>query len=391
MDCLIIDRADTPGHPGKMMLVDMAAALAAHGVAVTTILDEQGADDRLGKFLAAVPRDRHFFVIDGNCRANKWINNPRAIRFSFVVDHPAHRIRDFAGAKLGNLMGFVDESHLAAADRIGLPFPKIFFPHAGPPPDDTMIPLAERPIDVLVSGNFAEPITAAEWRGAHADVPTEVADPLLAAAHRLATGLITCIDAWDEACAMHRYDAKAKLTAEELANVLVSIESLASAWRRRDVLSGLADHLKMHVFTTILPSYLRDHPNVVVRGGRPFNEVREAFRRAKLVINPVAKFAYGSHERIWYALAAGCIVATDDSHFLRRSFADGENLLILPWGREQGEFRRRLAGLLRQSEQLEAMQMAALAVYGRHHTWYQRVLPLIELMSQIDRSTGARN
>jgi hypothetical protein len=391
MDCLIIDRADTPGHPGKMMLTDMATALATHGVAVTTILEEQGADDRLGEFLAAIPRDRHFFLIDGNCRANKWINDPRAIRFSFVVDHPAHRIRDFAGAKLGNLLGFVDESHLAAADRIGLPFPKIFFPHAGPPPDETMIPLAERPIDVLVSGNFAEPVTDAEWRGAHAEVPTEIADPLLEAAHRLATGLTTCIAAWEEACAVHRYDATATLTAEQLANVLVSIENLASAWRRRDVISGLADHVKMHVFTTILPRYLRDRPNIVVRGGRPFDEVQQAFRLAKVVINPVAKFAYGSHERIWYAMAAGCVVATDDSHFMRRSLAEDESFLILPWGQEQGEFRRRLVGLLHQPERLEAMQRGALSIYARHHTWGQRVLPLVDLMRQIDRSTGGRN
>jgi hypothetical protein len=68
-----------------------------------------------------------------------------------------------------------------------------------------------------------------------------------------------------------------------------------------------------------------------------------------------------------------------------RDFADGENLLILPWGAEQGEFRRRLVSLLQQPMRLDAMQQAARLIYGRHHSWYKRVMPLVELMQQFDR------
>jgi hypothetical protein len=385
MDCLILDLTDAPGEWGKVMLADMSAALATHGVAVTTILEPADADRRLADFMSALPPDRYFLLIDGNCRANKEISDPRAIRFSFIVDHPACRLKDFEGAKIGTLMGFVDESHLIAADRLGLPFPKFFFPHAGPPPDPTGIPLADRPVDVLVCCTFAEPLTDAEWRAEHPEIPAIVADALLEAADRLATSLTTSLGAWDEACAARELDMGGRLAPAELSRVLVLIEQLATARRRRDVLSGLADHVSMHVITPNLPSYLRDRPNIVIHGGLTFDQVQEGFRQAKVVINPVAKFAYGSHERIWYSIAHGCIVATDESHFMLRDFADGENLLILPWGAEQGEFRRRLVSLLQQPMRLDAMQQAARLIYGRHHSWYKRVMPLVELMQQFDR------
>ncbi len=388
MDCLIIDLADWPGEAGSKMLADMGLALAAHGVSVTTILERADAATHLVDFMSALPADRYFLLVDGNCRANKWITDPRAIRFSFIVDHPAYRLKDFEGAKVGTLMGFVDESHLAAADRLGLPFPKLFFPHAGPPPDQAMIPLADRPIDVLVCGNFAEPLTDAEWRAEHRDIPTIAADALLEAADRLATSLTTCLSAWDESCARRGLEAEARLPPAELCRVLISIEQLATARRRRDVLSGLADHVSMHVVTSTLPSYLRDRPNIVAHGGLTFDQLQQVFASAKVVINPVAKFAYGSHERIWYPLAHGCIVATDESHFMLRDFAEGESLLVLPWGPEQREFRQRLADLLRQPTRMDAMQHAARLIYARHHSWYKRVIPLVELMQQLDRKVA---
>lgn len=388
MDCLIVDFAGTPDEWGQTMLADMGAALAAHGVAVTTIVDEAGPGQRVADFLSALPPNRRFLLIDGNCRANKQINDPRAIRFSLIVDHPAWRVAEFTGAKLGTLMGFTDESHLAAADRLGLPFQKLFFPHAGPPPDHAMIPLADRPIDVLVCGNFAEPLTDAEWRAEHPEIPTSVADIVLEAADRLATSLTTCLSAWDETCAARGFDARAGLAPAELCQAWVSIERLATARRRRDVLSGLADHVAMHVVAAVLPSYLRDHPNIVAHGALPFAEVRKAFPLTKVVINTLARFAYGSHERIWYGLASGCIVATDESHFVLRDFANDKSLLVLPWGREQEAFRQHLVDLLRQPARMDEMQRAARPIYASRHTWHQRVMPLVELMTRVDHIDG---
>lgn len=388
MNCLIVDFANGQGEWGKRLLADMGVALAAHGVAVTTILEPADASTHLAHFMSALPADRYFLLIDGMCRANKSITDPRAIRFSFVVDHPAYLMKDFEGAKLGTLMGFIDETHLAAADRLGLPFPKIFFPHAGPPPSQTVIPLGDRPIDVLVCCNCAEPLTDDEWRAGHPDVPAPVADALLEAADRLATSITVSLSAWDEACTRQGFDAGARLSPTELARVLVFIEHLATARRRRDVLSGLADHVSIHFVAGDLPSYLRDRPNIVAHGALTFDKVREAFPFTKVVINPVTRFAYGSHERIWYPMAHGCLVATDESPFLQRYFADGESILFLPWGPEQGAFRQRLADLLRQPARLEAMRRAATPIYEEDHTWYQRVKPLVELMQQLDRQVA---
>src|SRR5579863_7478148 len=256
MDCLIVDFAEGSGGWVKRLLADMSVALAAHGVAVTTILEEADADRHLANFMAALPAHRYFLLIDGMCRANKFITDPRAIRFSFIVDHPAYLMKDFEGTRVGNLMGFIDESHLAAADRLGVPFPKFFFPHAGPPPEQAIIPLADRPIDVLVCCRFTEPLTDAEWRAEHPDVPAVVADAVLEAAERLATSLTTSLSAWDEACTRQGFDAGARLPPTELARVVVSIEHLATARRRRDVLSGLSDHVPMHLASPAVPSYL---------------------------------------------------------------------------------------------------------------------------------------
>ena len=389
MECLIVDFAGGSGGWGKRLLADMGVALAAHGVAVTTVLEEDDENRRVAEFLSALPANRYFLLIDGMCRANKFITDPRAIRFSLIVDHPAYLMKDFEGAKTGNLMGFIDESHLAAADRLGLPFPKFFFPHAGPPPDKAVMSLADRPIDVLVCCTFAEPLSDAEWRAENPDVPAVAADALLEAADRLATSLTTSLSAWDEACRRQGFDAGARLQPTELSRVLVSIERLATARRRRDVLSGLADHVSVHLVSPAVPSYLRDRPNIEWHGALSFDQLQQGFALAKVVFNPVARFAYGSHERIWYPLAHGCIVATDESPFLQRDFTDGESLLVLPWGAEQEEFRRRLAGLLRQPAQMDAIQHAAMPIYARDHTWYQRVMPLVELMQQLDQKVAS--
>jgi len=386
MDCLIVDLAERPGEPGNTMLADMGAALTSHGAAVTPILGKAGWEEGVAAFLSGLPANRRFLLIDGNCRANKWVTDPRAVRFSFMVDHPAYRTNEFVGTSVGTIMGFVDESHLAAADLLKLPFPRLFFPHAGPPPADAVLPMAERSIDVLVCGNFGQALSDAEWRAAHPDVSEELAEPLLGAADHLATSLTTCLDAWIEACALCDFDT-ARISPIELCRVLVAIETLAQARRRRDVLLGLANHVAVHVIAGELPTYLRGHPNVVELGAFTFSDVRRAFALTKVVINTVAKFAHGSHERIWYAMAAGCVVATDESEFMSRYFSDGANFLILPWGTDQAQFRRHLAGLLRQPEELDAMRVAARPIYERNHTWYQRVTPLVELMRHIDRSS----
>ncbi len=382
MHCLMIDLTDAPGAWGKVMLADMAKALSRQGVAVTAALDAASAQTAIPAFLAALEPEQRFLLIDGNCRANKMIRDPRALRFSFMVDHPAYHIANFVQASTAMLLGFVDESHLEAADRFGLPFPKLFFPHAGPEPDSAPEPIRDRPIDLLISASLEDPLSDAAWRAANPGVPEIVASALLDAADQLSTTLTTCLAAWDDACRRRGFDHRAALTIATLCQIIATIERIASARRRQHVLAGLPEALAIHVVTPKLPAYLAGHPGLVSHGPAPFSTVIGLMKHSKILVNCLAKYSRGSHERIWYAMAAGCVVATDQSRFLERDFSHRYNILFLPWGPDQQAFRHDLVNLVRNSSQLTAIHYAAMPIYARHHSWDQRVEPLVALLRQ---------
>lgn len=100
--------------------------------------------------LSRAARDgRPFFTIDGNQKCKL----PQGIRkFSWMVDHPCSRLDDLVGATPEDVvLGWVDESHLAAAKVFGLPFRSGFLPHAGVEPVLAPTEMADRDIDVLFS------------------------------------------------------------------------------------------------------------------------------------------------------------------------------------------------------------------------------------------------
>ena len=136
----------------RALFIDMHLALSAAGFDSELVMVEDGP----GFFERAQRERRPFFTIDGNQK----IKLPPGIRkYSWMVDHPCSRLSDLVGAAPEDVvLGWVDESHLAAAKSFGLPFRSGFFPHAGVEPSKAPLALADRDIDLLFAGGLAEPL-----------------------------------------------------------------------------------------------------------------------------------------------------------------------------------------------------------------------------------------
>jgi hypothetical protein len=94
--------------------------------------------------------------------------------------------------------------------------------------------------------------------------------------------------------------------------------------------------------------------------------------RSRIVLNSTNKFPRGSHERIWYAMAAGAVVLTDPSSFLARDFAHARDILFLPRG-DLSDVAAETAELARDGARLTAIAAAAREVYAAGHTWRHRL------------------
>ncbi|HEC90982.1 MAG TPA: hypothetical protein ENI55_04885, partial [Alphaproteobacteria bacterium] len=96
------------------------------------------------------------FLIDLNAKMRFESTKPFK-KFSFVTDHPAVMLEFLAATPPGNVFGYVDRSHMDFHAAIGLPQTCVFFPHGGPPPDRTPLPMAKRDIGALFIGRLEGP------------------------------------------------------------------------------------------------------------------------------------------------------------------------------------------------------------------------------------------
>ena len=137
----------------------------------------------------------------------------------------------------------------------------------------------------------------------------------------------------------------------------------------------------MYVVSPKIPSFL-NHKNVIHVGPQSFATVKQLMLKSKIVINVLSKFSRGSHERLWYSMAAGCAVAADQSLYLERYFVDKQSILTIPWGSDQRQFQDELRQSINRPTILESIVHNNAPIYRNNHTWHQRVVPLVELLRQ---------
>ncbi|MFT4551403.1 MAG: spore maturation protein CgeB [Chlamydiales bacterium] len=126
----------------------------------------------------------------------------------------------------------------------------------------------------------------------------------------------------------------AKITPDEVevTQLCREVERYIKGKGRADMIKSIKD-APVHVFGRTIGArgweyYLEGQKNVTIHDSVPFEKTMEIMRESKVLLSSVPFFKYGSHERLFYGLAAGAAVVTDDTLFNSSQFQEAEGVLI---------------------------------------------------------------
>ena len=373
-DSVILSGGEDAADWADTFLVDLRQGFAELGLEAVALRQREGTHLRLpetGRALMA--RGRRFFLFDLNARHRLRLRPGSGPfpRFSLMVDHPASHAHA-AEVDDRHLLGVIDRSHM---DGVSFgPGRRVFVPHGGPLTAEP--PGAEaRPVDVVFSGNM-ETDTALppeHYLGGSPEVAIIAAEAIerALAGEEPSRALVATLAG--------RGFAPSALGVEGYATLLGFVTGYSQTVMRERVLCRLGG-LSVSVIGQVCDRLRRRFPDsfTLIDPSR-FTEVRWVGRQARLCLNIAHKFVDGAHERIWYGMAQGCAVVTNETPYLRAFFADGESILFY---RGDGLEASRLAEIIA-SGRSAAIAAAAQPVYLAHHTWKQRAAVILAAMDAV--------
>jgi hypothetical protein len=357
----------------RAMASEIYRALQAYGVP-THLVDT----DNLPDFWSYGPgRDHRTIFVDFNHRITFPERRPAV---SLMVDHPCSLMKELATEHSADaLTGWVDASHVEAVKTLGFAHRAAFLPHAGPDPSERPRPMSEREIDIFFAGSLEDAI-ARPTRPGDADGSLDASELVFDAIELIEKTGAAVLPAVLQVFEQHGMSTSSFARAD-FAQLMALVLRIGETNHRLNILRALPDSLTIAIAANYLPAALRNLPNVrFLDHIDDFGQVRSLMGNARIVLNTTAKFPFGSHERIWYAMAEGALVLTDNSAFMKQDFADGENILYLPQKRIEKNDLAPLTALARDHATLARMTEGASIHYRERHTWKKRAPFLVEAM-----------
>lgn len=148
----------------------------------------------------------------------------------------------------------------------------------------------------------------------------------------------------------------------------------------------------VHIFGELSPDnavgilgwkqYMSSQPNVTVHKSVPFAEGLEIMKQSKIVLNSMPFFRDGTHERIFCALACGCLVITSESIYLRELFRDGDGVVFYR-SQHRPDVNGFINEMLKHEIKLQQAAERGRDIVMKHHTWDVRVQNLLEELPAI--------
>ena len=296
------------------------------------------------------------------------------------LDHPVHEaeaIKVFEARSAQRqdvappLYGIMDQDHLTFLLDQGISTDRVFpFPQGGPPANPNALPICERPIDIIFHGNIPDPESELEFFDR-----LGMADPKAQELMREVIDLVLHGEADPYGAArlvLKRLGYDAPVAAARMA---IDVDLRTRRLRRWQFLSNLKD-LNVVFCGDISHAFQKENPNGLYWGPKSFVEIMELVKRSKIMLNETINLRHAALFRLHYAMAEGCVVASQRNSGLERHFQDDENILLLNDNADDG---LRLRALLSAPDRLQRMADNASIIHSRHHSWDNRLQPLLAI------------
>jgi hypothetical protein len=369
------------------MFCDLGDALRRRGVYTRTLVDvPQAPNVALAHGLVGELRDYDGprFIIDINAKSRLqgqgadgkpvFIHDAWNIpRLSIFESNPIHHLSQMAEMPAAAAVAVIDDAHRAVFDAFDIKTHGVdFLAHAGPPPLATILPMAERPIDVLFLGNVKDVPEPEAWIDAlpcasmlKPAIAAIVAQRWQATPDGVADALTHALIAQGIA-AEPRRDLALGCTIEIYINNLKRIELLRSIDTGRITVAGE------------IGIALPNAAHITATGPIGFVEALQLMDNAKIVLNTMP-FRSGAHERIFYGLSRGVFSLSDYSTLLETVAAEESGVAFFP--DDIAALGERIATLL--ASDLDAGVAAGRRWYARRHTWDQRAQQILDFMAPL--------
>ncbi len=252
--------------------------------------------------------------------------------------------------------------------------PGPFLPLAGTSltPDGNYMPMSQRPIDIVFTGNYTPETEFDQYI-------TRLGDEYEKFYRDIIDDLISNPDLPDD-LVMERH-IRSNIEGVTLDNIreimpnMIFIDTYIRFYFRGKAIRTLIDSgLKVHCIGNGWEKLVCDHPeNLTFTPDQGSKDCLNAIAKSKISLNVMPWFKNGAHDRIFNSMLNGAVCLTDHSKYLDEILTPEENIIfydlkhidMLPF---------MVKSLLHDNAQLEYIQKNAFDFAIKNHTWEQRAI-----------------
>lgn len=290
--------------------------------------------------------------------------------FGHIVDHPVYhhsRIAQPLGDKI--YLGSIDKSHVEYVEKY---YPHIkhavFLPHAGFLAHN-IIPYENRTVDLYFPSSYTNPSATINKIKDMPDIYQTMSmlliknmlkDPFLTLQNALATYL-------NEVNFTYLID---EFT--ELMDIFSIVDGYIRAYTRDKCIRCLLENnISVTVSGNGWDNFESDFQhNLIIMGsnGIDFLNVLEIIANSKMVLNDIATYQTGLHERIFTSMLCGAICLTNDFPIIHDEFTDRENILLFSHNQLQ-RFADKINTILASPDLAIQIAYKGNLIASQYHTW----------------------
>lgn len=378
-----------------IMLEDMVAALNGLGESCTV---KPPTGDEVMAFARSLEdeKTRPDYVLLFNYQPMIYINGEPTSKaglwkyvpikqISILLDHPLHQLgslfeqRRYAESMPGmppRCVGVMEAGHRRCLQSLGFDVSHCFVcPQGGPLPKPERKPLRERTIEVLFTGTINDPVGDREFCESQG-----IRDPLL----QRRVGAITeaVIDGEDDVYEIVATGWSDTMVSAEIpapTALAYEIDLRARNIRRYRLLNRFKD-VPVHVYGFLGSNTAKLVPRGIFHEPVPFAKVLDLLDNTRMVVNDTINLRDSMLIRLFYAMARGCVAATEVNRFMTKSFKPFAE--FIPMSGDVGAGMAVIEQCVRDPDSCQDMVESAVATYQAGHLWSHRLGGLVDVINR---------